>query len=148
MKKLAPITKEVVFHPLSGALIKKLFAMLRGEQMEAERKSEVEAFPIVSSYYEGYAYAMKHAYRVLMGIEFKAIYDDIESDEIMTHVHNKYGVYIDYALAESMMDADIRERIHAKYSPCTKQKFFDLYCKLHKDEFGETFELDKESPNC
>lgn len=38
-------------------------------------------------------------------------------------VVNEYGVNVDYDLAVSMMDDDLREEIHGDLAPCTDQQF-------------------------
>lgn len=61
-------------------------------------------------------------------------------------VVNEYGVNIDYDLAVSMMDDDLREEIHGEFAPCTDQQFFDEYVKRHAKKFNEVWELAKENP--
>lgn len=61
-------------------------------------------------------------------------------------VKNEYGVNIDYEVAESLMDGDLREKVAYDISPCTDQEFFDAYAKAHQEKFGETWELAKENP--
>lgn len=61
-------------------------------------------------------------------------------------VVNEYGVKIDYDLAVSFMDDDLREQIHGDLAPCTDQEFFDEYAKRHEKEFCEVWELAKENP--
>lgn len=61
-------------------------------------------------------------------------------------VVNEYGVEVDYDVAVSMMDDDIREEIHADMAPCTDQEFFDEYAKRHAEKYGETWEPAKENP--
>lgn len=64
----------------------------------------------------------------------------------MSKVYNEYGVEIPYSVAVSLMDDEIRERLHNKLAPCTDQKFFDEYVELHERTFGEVWELAKENP--
>lgn len=61
-------------------------------------------------------------------------------------VVNEYGVNIDYDLAVSFMDDDLREQIHGEFAPCTDQQFFDEYAKRHEQKFNEVWELTKENP--
>lgn len=61
-------------------------------------------------------------------------------------VINEYGVGIDYDVAVSFMDDDLREQIHGDLAPCTDQEFFDEYAKRHKKEFGEVWEFAKKNP--
>ena len=39
----------------------------------------------------------------------------------------------------NLMDADIREKVHAAIAPCTEQEFLDAYCLAHEAEFQEEF---------
>lgn len=39
------------------------------------------------------------------------------------------------------MDDEIREQVHSEMAPCGEQEFIDRYCKLHKEKFGEDFEI-------
>ena len=61
-------------------------------------------------------------------------------------VVNEYGVNVDYDLAVSFMDDDLREQIHGALAPCTDQQFFDEYVKRHEQKFNEVWELAKENP--
>lgn len=64
----------------------------------------------------------------------------------METVKNEYGVIIDYDIAVSFMDDDLREQIHGELAPCTNQEFFDEYAKRHEENFSEIWELAKENP--
>lgn len=61
-------------------------------------------------------------------------------------VVNEYGVNVDYDVAVSLMDDEIREELHFQLAPCTEQEFFDAYVKAHFEKFGEEWELAKEHP--
>lgn len=62
-------------------------------------------------------------------------------------VINKYGAEIDYEVAVTMMDDDIREEVHMKLAPCTDQEFFDAYAKAHADKYGaEDWQPAQENP--
>lgn len=61
-------------------------------------------------------------------------------------VVNEYGVNIDYDLAVSFMDDDLREQIHGTLASCTDQEFFNEYVKRHEQKFNEVWELAKENP--
>lgn len=61
-------------------------------------------------------------------------------------VINPYGLEIDWDVAGSLMDDDIREEVHAELAPCTPQAFFDRYCKRHEERYGEPWELAKPNP--
>lgn len=64
----------------------------------------------------------------------------------MTHVVNANGTIIDYDVAVSLMDDDIREELHRELAPCDDQEFFSAYEKAHANKFGEDWELSKENP--
>jgi len=53
---------------------------------------------------------------------------------------NEYGKEINYAVAENLMDDDLREEIHRELAPCSE------YAKRHEEKFGEVWELAKENP--
>jgi hypothetical protein len=55
----------------------------------------------------------------------------------MRNVINQYGIEIDFDVAVTMMDDDIREKIHFDLAPCTDQEFFDEYVKRHAKLYGE-----------
>nr|DAP93161.1 MAG TPA: hypothetical protein [Caudoviricetes sp.] len=61
-------------------------------------------------------------------------------------VINPYGILIDFDAAGALMDDDIREEVHAELAPCTPQAFFDRYCQLHAERYGEPWELAKPNP--
>lgn len=61
-------------------------------------------------------------------------------------VVNKYGTEVDYEVAVTMMDDEIREQLHAELAPCTEQEFFDAYAVAHEEKFEEEWELAKENP--
>lgn len=54
-------------------------------------------------------------------------------------VHDDNGNAVNYAVAASMMDDEIREELHVKLAPCDEQTFFDAYLKAHKEKFNEDF---------
>lgn len=60
-------------------------------------------------------------------------------------VTNQYGVEVNFDVAMNLMDDSIRESVHDNLAPCTEQEFFNCYCAIHNDIFGEEFELDKEN---
>lgn len=64
----------------------------------------------------------------------------------MRTVVNEYGTEINYEVAESMMDDELRETIHRELAPCTEQEFFDEYAKRHEESFGEEWEFAKKNP--
>lgn len=64
----------------------------------------------------------------------------------MTQVANVNGVIVDYDVAVSLMDDEIREALHMKLAPCTEQEFFTAYENAHMEKFGEEWELSKQNP--
>lgn len=46
---------------------------------------------------------------------------------------------VDFDAAVQLMDDEIREEIHQKLAPCTKQEFVDAYVQRHREKFGEEF---------
>lgn len=64
----------------------------------------------------------------------------------MAYVLNSWGVRIDFDVAVSMMDDNIREAVHFALAPCTDQEFFDEYARRHEEKFGDEWELSKENP--
>lgn len=65
----------------------------------------------------------------------------------MKMVINMNGTEIDYDVAVSLMDDEIREALHFQLAPCTEQEFFTAYEKAHADKYGEgDWELSKANP--
>lgn len=62
------------------------------------------------------------------------------------NVINKNGTQINYNIAVSLMDDEIREELHARLTPCTDQEFFSAYEIAHAEKFGREWELSKENP--
>lgn len=61
-------------------------------------------------------------------------------------VMNEYGVKIDFNVALSLMDDELREKVHMELAPCTEQEFFDTYAKTHKEKYGEKWLLSEPNP--
>lgn len=61
-------------------------------------------------------------------------------------VVNDYGIEFEFDVAVSLMDDELREKIHNKLAPCTDQEFFNEYAKRHEEKFDEEWELAKENP--
>ena len=66
--------------------------------------------------------------------------------EKMEKVINSYGKEVDYELAVSFMDDEIREQLHSELAPCSNQDFFNAYAKRHEEAFGEEWIADSENP--
>lgn len=50
------------------------------------------------------------------------------------------GQEVDFDACVELMDDDIREELHAKYAgEITNQQFLDMYCKAHREKYGEDF---------
>lgn len=64
----------------------------------------------------------------------------------MIIVENEWGVEIDFNIAVSLMDEEIREKLNDKMAPCTEQEFFNAYAKAHEEKFCEEWELAKKNP--
>lgn len=58
------------------------------------------------------------------------------------YVTNACGKLVDFDLAVSMMDDEIREVTHEEGYE-TEQEFFDAYCANHLEAFAEEFEFNK-----
>lgn len=61
-------------------------------------------------------------------------------------VKNDYGIEFDFDFAVSMMDDEIREKLHNEIAPCSEQEFFDAYAAEHEKVFCEEWELAKKNP--
>lgn len=61
-------------------------------------------------------------------------------------VMNEYGVKIDFNVALSLMDDELREKVHMELAPCTEQEFFDAYAKTYVEKYGEEWVLDNPNP--
>jgi len=44
-----------------------------------------------------------------------------------------------YEAAVSLMDDEIRERLHNEMAPCSDADFFEAYKMAHREAFGEEF---------
>lgn len=64
----------------------------------------------------------------------------------MSKIKNFWDVEIDFDVAVSLMDDELREAIHNDLAPCTDQEFFDEYAKRHEERFEEEWELAKANP--
>lgn len=54
-------------------------------------------------------------------------------------VADTYGEPVDFEAAAQLMDDELREELHDKMAPCSRQEFFDAYAKRHHDKFGDDF---------
>lgn len=68
----------------------------------------------------------------------------IPDEDFEIDVVNEYGVKVNYAEAVNLMDDDIRESLCGDYDK--EQEFFDAYCKVHEQKYGEPFEFAKPNP--
>ena len=64
----------------------------------------------------------------------------------MIEVVNRNGKKIDYEVAVTTMDDEIREELHSELAPCTEQEFFTRYEQEHEKKFQEEWEFSKENP--
>ena len=46
-----------------------------------------------------------------------------------------------FDLAVSLMDDEIREKIHMELAPCTEEEFLEAYKAAHKKKYGEEFQM-------
>lgn len=51
-------------------------------------------------------------------------------------IRTKNGVFIDFDIAVSVMDNDLRESVHYDLAPCNDQEFYDDYARRHIAKFG------------
>lgn len=56
-------------------------------------------------------------------------------------VINQNGEEIDFEVAVSLMDDEIREDLNRELAPCTEQEFFKAYEKAHEEKYGEEFQI-------
>ena len=47
----------------------------------------------------------------------------------------------EFDLAVSLMDDEIREKIHMELAPCTEEEFLEAYKAAHKEKYGEEFQM-------
>ena len=63
---------------------------------------------------------------------------------IIREVCNEAGKWIDFAAAVNLMDNDLREQVYSQ--GLDDGEFFKVYCKLHREKYGEEFEPNKANP--
>ena len=56
-------------------------------------------------------------------------------------VINQNGAEIDFEVAVSFMDDEIREDLNRELAPCSEQEFFSAYEKAHAEKYGEEFQV-------
>lgn len=56
-------------------------------------------------------------------------------------VINQNGEEIDFEVAVSLMDDEIREDLNRELAPCTEQEFFKAYENAHEEKYGEEFQI-------
>lgn len=47
----------------------------------------------------------------------------------------------DWDVIVEYMDDEIREQVHSELAPCTNEEFLNRYAELHKEQFGEEFQI-------
>ncbi len=62
------------------------------------------------------------------------------------YVENEWGVKIDFDVAVSLMDDELREKVAYELSLSSDQEFFNKYAEAHEEKFGEEWELTKKNP--
>ena len=65
--------------------------------------------------------------------EYVALYGDAFGVVVLDGQHFAYDAVV------QLMDADIRENVHAALAPCAEQEFLDAYCLAHEAAFEEEF---------
>ena len=73
------------------------------------------------------------------GTKYWLVDDDTGETITTDYVVDEDGKLLYFDAAAMYMDDDIREDLHLKMAPCTRQEFFDAYCKRHKKRFHEKF---------
>ena len=58
----------------------------------------------------------------------------------LLEVQTDDGTWIRFKAAVALMDDEIRETVHAEQIE-DAQEFFDRYCELHLEKYGEDFEV-------
>ena len=56
-------------------------------------------------------------------------------------VINQNGAEIDFEVAVSLMDDEIREDLNRELAPCSEQEVFSAYEKAHAEKYGEEFQI-------
>lgn len=64
----------------------------------------------------------------------------------MEFIENSYGQNFDWDTVVNLMDDDIREQVHAEIAPCTPQEFYNRYCVLHFEKYGDYFGFEYSNP--
>ena len=64
-----------------------------------------------------------------------------EGDFTVTEAVTLNGDTHEMEAVVSLMDDDIREKLHAEMAPCTDQQFVDAYIKAHEEKHGENFDI-------
>lgn len=78
--------------------------------------------------------------------EAKADRDWREEQWSAGYVINRWDDPVKFDACVPLMDDDVREEVHMELAPCTDQEFFDRYCELHLEKFGDDFEPNKANP--
>ena len=56
-------------------------------------------------------------------------------------IKDSKGYIVDFDGVLPLMDDEIRERTHFNNPNLTPQEFYDTYCDLHYQEYGEIFTI-------
>lgn len=62
----------------------------------------------------------------------------------MSTVKNQYGREIDLDAAATIMDIELTNS-HDLDAADNDQEWFEIYCRVHEEKYGEEFELNKEN---
>ena len=85
---------------------------------------------------------MKSALKALVAYEEAWIDSYLELNgtwDGSTKVVNSYGDVMSVEYVVSMMDDELREKVHLELAPCLDQEFFNAYCREHEKKFGKEF---------
>lgn len=70
---------------------------------------------------------------------YMEIWNSLVAEQIeQAEVETDDGDYVRFNAAVALMDDEIRETVHAE-GITDPQKFFDRYCELHREKYGEDF---------
>lgn len=64
----------------------------------------------------------------------------------MEFIENAYGQKFDWDTVVNLMDDEIREQVHDEIAPCTPQEFYNRYCALHLEKYGDCFGFEYSNP--
>jgi len=72
--------------------------------------------------------------------------EPVEFSEYHAKVDNASGVSVDFNAALTLMDEEIRKKLHREMGDCTDQEFFTEYEREHEKKYGKEWELSGYNP--